>query len=243
MTTDGKVYIHEFIDITKQNRARYMHHITANWSPTAQQLRHQLCYGVWGVVGSTGAWPQVVNIWEEDGFAGLAKSFRTELNNTTLQDPALAKWWAAAADLRTGGLDRLIVPHPDTQPIEALCAAGVTGEVYAHEIVTVRPGANHEFLDQTLAEAGKIQDRYGWQLTGAWWTALRNDDECVLLWTIPTWESWATLERTLGTQPHELFSDPAMIRDRRRILLVDAPLSPLRTGRQPSIADRTDWVD
>ena len=239
MMTNGKVYIHEFINITKQNRARYMHHITANWSPIGQRQRHQLCYGVWGVVGSTGEWPQVVNIWEEDGFAGLAGSFRTELNNTTLQDPALAKWWAAAADLRAGGLDRLLVPHPDTQPIEALCTAGVTGEVYAHEIVTVPPGSNHEFLDKTLVEAEKIQARHGWQLTGAWWTALRNDDECVLLWTIPTWEAWAQLEQ----DPNTLFSDRAMILDRRRILLVDAPLSPLRTGRQPSIADRTDWVD
>jgi len=31
-----------------------------------------------------------------------------------LQDPALEKWWAAAADLRSGGIDRLLVPHPDT---------------------------------------------------------------------------------------------------------------------------------
>jgi hypothetical protein len=66
-----KVYIHEFINITGHNRARYMHHMTANWSPIAQEERGQLCYGVWGVVGSTGAWPQVVNIWEEDGGKGL----------------------------------------------------------------------------------------------------------------------------------------------------------------------------
>ena len=49
-----KVYIHEFISITGQNRARYMHHMAANWSPIAQEQRQQLCYGVWGVVGSTG---------------------------------------------------------------------------------------------------------------------------------------------------------------------------------------------
>jgi hypothetical protein len=64
-----------------------MHHMAANWSPLAQEQRHQLCYGVWGVIGSTGRWPQVVNIWEEDGFEGLARSFRTELGNATLQDP------------------------------------------------------------------------------------------------------------------------------------------------------------
>jgi hypothetical protein len=32
-----------------------------------------------------------------------------------------------------------------------------------------------------------------------------------------------------------------LVRQRRRILLVDAPLSPFRTGRQPSEDDRTSW--
>ena len=44
---NDKVYIHEFIDIIGHNRANYMHHMTANWSPIAQEERHQLCYGVW----------------------------------------------------------------------------------------------------------------------------------------------------------------------------------------------------
>jgi hypothetical protein len=243
---NGKIYIHEFITITKQNRARYMHHIAANWSPIGQDQRRQLCYGVWGVVGSTGRWPQVVNIWEENGFAGLAKSFRTELNNTTLQDPSLSKWWAAAADLRSGGVDRLLVPHPDTLGIEALCVAGVSGEVYAHELITVRPGTARRFLDSALYDAGPVREQYGWRLVGAWWTALRNEDECVLLWAIPTWESWARVERDLCNGDDVDVLLPGCRLDalrRERILLVDAPLSPLRTGRQPSRADRTDWQD
>jgi hypothetical protein len=66
------VCIHEFIDIIGHNRAKYMHHMTANWSPIAHEERHQLCYGVWGVVGSTGTWPHVLNMWEEDGLDGPA---------------------------------------------------------------------------------------------------------------------------------------------------------------------------
>jgi hypothetical protein len=241
---NDKVYIHEFIDITKQNRARYMHHMTANWSPIAQEQRHQLCYGVWGVVGSTGSWPQVLNIWEADGFEGLAKSFRLELGNATLQDPALAKWWAAAADLRSGGFDRLLVPHPDTLTIEALCAAGTTGEVYAHELVTVRPGTARHFLESVLAGADRVRAAYGWQLAGAWWTAMRDENEAILLWAIPTWESWAGAEHDLAGGKDVL---PPGTRDaflsRQRILLAAAPLCPFRTGRQPSRDDRTDWED
>src|SRR5690606_37764322 len=88
-----KIYIHEFIDIIGHNRANYMHHMTANWSPIAQKERNQLCYGVWGTVGTTRRWPEVVNMWEEDGFDGMASSFRHEFNHPTLQDPALAAWW------------------------------------------------------------------------------------------------------------------------------------------------------
>lgn len=241
---NDKVYIHEFIDITKQNRAKYMHHITANWSPLGQEQRHQLCYGVWGVVGSTGQWPQVVNIWEEDGFAGLATSFRGELNNSTLQDPSLAKWWAGAADLRSGGFDRLLVPHPETRPIEELCASGVTGEVYAHELIELRPGTAREFLDGAIADAKKAHQSYGWQLVGAWWTALRNQDEALLLWVVPSWESWARVETAICASQDVLLSDSSVsIQRRQRILLVDAPLCPFRIGRQPAREDRTDWVD
>jgi hypothetical protein len=244
---NDKVYIHEFIDITRQNRARYMHHMAANWSPLAQEQRHQLCYGVWGVVGSTGRWPQVVNIWEEDGFEGLAKSFRSEFGNAILQDPALAKWWAAAADLRSGGFDRLLVPHAETLTIGELCAAGVTGEVFAHEHVTVRPGTARQFLDGVLAGAEQARERCGWQLAGAWWTAMRNEDEAVLLWAIPTWESWASAEQDLAHGLDVLDAATPAGRDaflgRERILLAPAPLCPFRTGRQPSRDDRTDWVD
>ena len=90
-----KIYIHEFIDIIGHNRARYMHHMTANWCPTARDERNMLCFGVWGTVGSTGRWPEVVNMWELDGWDGLAANFAHELASPTLQDPALAEWWAA----------------------------------------------------------------------------------------------------------------------------------------------------
>jgi hypothetical protein len=240
---NDKVYIHEFIDITKQNRARYMHHMAANWSPLARELRHQLCYGVWGVVGSTGRWPQVVNIWEEDGFDGLAESFGAELGNATLQDPALAKWWAAAADLRSGGFDRLLVPHPDTLTIEELCAAGATGEVFAHEIITVRPGTARQFLDSALAGSGKIREDCGWQLIGAWRTAMRNENEAVLLWSVPTFQAWAGVEQDLARGVDVLTADGTDPLGRERILLAAAPLCPFRTGRQPARSDRTDWVD
>ena len=243
---NDKVYIHEMIDIIGHNRANYMHHMSANYSPIAQEERNQLCYGVWGVVGSTKRWPEVVNLWEEDGFGGLASSFRHEFNHPTLQDPRLARWWAEAAKFRSGGLDRLLVPAPWTRTIEELCADGVRGETYAHEQVKVPPGRSEEFLELVRTRALDAHEAYEWQLAGAWETAMVDDSECFLLWAIPTWEDWARFEEAQRL-------DPALVRWRDearevttawyRFLLVDAPLCPFRTGRQPSRADRTGWEE
>jgi hypothetical protein len=241
---NDKAYIHEFIHITKQHRARYMHHMTANWSPIAQEQRHQLCYGVWGVVGSTGAWPQVVNLWEEDGLDGLAQSFGIEFGNASLQDPALAKWWAGAADLRSGGFDRIVVPHPSTRTIGQLCADQAGTTVYAHEVIEVPLGHSPKFLDEAVEAASVATDRFGWALIGAFRTAMRGEDECILLWAIPTWEDWSRAEQAIAAGTASLLGPlEGSIRSRHRILLVDSPLSPLRTGRQPNRDDRTNWED
>ena len=119
---NDKAYIHEFIDIRGHHRADYMHHMAANWSPLAQETRNQRCFGVFAVLGSTGPWPQVVNLWEEDGFAVLAASFAGEAVGAGAQDPALAKWWAKAAEFRRGGFDRIVRPAPWTRTIDELCA-------------------------------------------------------------------------------------------------------------------------
>ena len=244
---NDRIYIHEFIDVRGHNRAAYMQHMTANWSPLAREERDQLCYGVWALLGSTGAWPQTVNLWEEAGWDGLASSFGNEAVGAGAQDPQLERWWAAAAEFRRGGVDRLLVPAPWTHTIGELCAQGLTGaQVYAHELVSVRPGAALDLLETARTEGKPALERYGWQLVGAFTTAMRNDDEALLLWSIPTWGEWAA-----GEKAHALDDEIVRWREQarelvtswQRVLLVNAPLSPLRTGRQPSRNDRVDWVD
>jgi hypothetical protein len=239
-----KLYIHEFIDIIGHNRANYMHHMTANWSPIAREARDQLCYGVWGTVGSTHRWPEVVNMWEEDGWDGMATSFRHEFNHPTLQDPALADWWSRAAQFRRSGRDRLMVPAEWTRTIEELCADGVRGETYAHELVRVRPGTSWTFLERVRERALDLYGAFGWELAGAWTTAMADDSEVLLLWAIPSWEAWAEFEKAQRSHPgvrawRTLVADLAL--SWMRILLVDAPLSPMRTGRQPAESDRESF--
>jgi hypothetical protein len=239
---NNKVYIHELIDIVGQNRAAYMHHMTAHWCPIAREERNQLCFGVWGTVGSTGRWPEVVNLWELDGWDGLIANFEHELSHPSLQDPSLAEWWAEATEYRRGGVDRILVPEPWTRSITELTDAGVRGEVYAHELVTVQPGSAAAFLDGVREQALHVYAGLGAECVGAWQVAGVNDSEAVVLWALPSWSTWAGLERAWldesGPMDGWRASCVRMGADWRRQLLIDAPLSPMRIGRQPAVEDR-----
>ena len=241
-----KLYIHEFIDIVGQNRARYMHHMTANFSPMAQEDRHQLCYGVWGVLGSMGRWPEVLNIWELDGIDAAPGYFRHELRDPSMQDARMAKWWAAAVPLRSGGNDRLLAPAPWTRTITELCAGGVRGELYAHDRLAVRPGSSAQYLEMLRDRGREAHARYGWELAGAWETLMVDESECFVLWALPTWESWASYEkagRTDATLVDWRTTARQVVTATSRILLIDAPLCPFKIGRQPRRSDRTEPWD
>lgn len=237
----SKVYIHELIDIVGHHRARYQHHMTANWVPVALEERNQRCYGVWSTIGSTGRWPEVVNMWELDGWDGLVRNFEVETAGGRDQDPSLAEWWAVASTLRRGGFDRIVVPDEHSLPIDDLCAAGVRGALYCHEIVAVPPGRAGELL---AAVRGQGQDAYeaeGLELVGAFRTALRADDECILLWACPSWPVWGAFEQAWDADGELAGWRKALIdfgASWQRTVLVDSELSPMRIGRQPAVIDR-----
>lgn len=247
---NDRVYIHEFIHINGHHRADYLHHMAANWSPHAQETRNQQLFGIWSVLGSTGPWPQVVNMWEEDGFAGLARSFGGEAVGAGAQDKTLAAWWAEAATFRSGGFDRLLKPAPWTPTIGEHCDSGAGGVAYVHELIRVRPGANWELLGLAREVAEPAYAAFGLDLLGGFVTTMVDDDECLLLWSVPSWEAWAVFEdahlpddvtppddrAALLTEWRHRSMD--VVTARHRILLVDGPLSPLRTGRQPSVNDQ-----
>ena len=236
-----KVYIHELIDIIGHGRARYLHHMTANWCPIARDERNQLCLGVWATLGSTGRWPEVVNMWELDGWEGLAANFAHETAAGRDQDPSLAEWWAVAASLRRGGVDRIVVPTGWTRSVEQLTVDGVRGDVYAHELFEVPPGTSGDLLDAVEREGLGAVTELGIEPVGAYAVAMADDSEVLLLWAIPDWATWVAYERAwspdgaLASWRKTLLGLGARW---KRQLLIDSPLNPLRTGRQPQLSDR-----
>ena len=137
-----------------------MHHMTANFSPTAQEERKQLCYGVWGVVGSTKRWPEVVNIWEEDGFDGMATSFRTSSTTPPCRTRA-GEMVGQSRGVPLEWIDRILAPAPWTRTIDQLCTDGVTGETYAHERSWSHWCAGRDFLGSSTGGRPVYQVRLG----------------------------------------------------------------------------------
>ena len=125
--------------------------------------------------------------------------------------------------------------------IEQLCDRGVHGEVVRARDVPDAPGRVRDFLQAVADESIALHERFGWTMCGAWHTAMVNESECILVWSIPTWQQWAEVEDAQRADP-----TLAKWRDRsyeltthqQRFLMVDAPLSPLRIGRQPARSDR-----
>jgi hypothetical protein len=231
-----RVYIHEFVDVDGTKRAEYQHHMTANWSPEAGELRKQLCFGVFSVVGSTGRWPQVLNLWEYESWDALGHNFEVELSVPGHRDPMLAEWWEEAAKFRRGGVDRILVAHPDSPGIEDHQRNGGTGAVaYTHELISCSPGTARSVCDAMVDASHDLA------LVGAWTTAMRAHDEVVVMRAVETWEQWAGSESADAASAKSLAVPESVRTDvvrLERILVVDAELSPLRTGRQPLASDR-----
>ena len=122
----------------------------------------------------------------------------------------------------------------------------MTGEAHAWEHVYLEPGTSGDFVERVLNEGVEQYGRFGFELAGAWRVAMVNDAEAMFHWVIPTWEHWAELERAQDRddkmRAYRREVDGA-IRSALRFLMVDAPLSPFKTLRQPLRSDRTDWED
>jgi hypothetical protein len=131
---------------------------------------------------------------------------------------------------RSGGYDRLLVASPQSPTVEQLLARGVTGECYMHELIQVRPGSARDYLSMIDESGRTICESFGWTLVGAYRHAMVNDSEVIVLWAIPTWEDWATWEKTKESDERMLSwrrSTNSVVVDWRAKLLAASTNSPL----------------
>lgn len=174
------LYLHEYVDIVGEGAMRYMEHTVA-FDTDAAADRGLALVGTWYTMGSTGPWPQVVNLWESvDGWSGWRRLMEaTNLRRT--QNPELVEWWQEALKTRTGGFDRVLGAAPGCPSLRELGASGVSGSVFVHEISEVRPGAALDYLASVRELRVPLLADHGHALVGLY-EVLLTDVEVVTVW-------------------------------------------------------------
>jgi hypothetical protein len=166
------LYLHEVIDIVGEGARRYME-LTARFDTERAADAALKLFGTWQVVGVTGRWPQVVNLWTIDGWEGWGRLV-TAANVKRRDNAPLAEWWQEAYATRTGGFDRLLRAHGEVDH-------DARGELWVHEVSQVRPGAAGEYLAALRSEWAPVAASHGHRLVGAFEVQF-TDVEVVSLW-------------------------------------------------------------
>lgn len=170
--------LHEVIDIVGRGGRAYMEHTVA-FDAGAVAGGGLALLGTWEVVGTTGRWPQVVNVWEIDGWDGWARlAQRTNVDKAA--NTELAEWWDEAHGRRTGGFDRVLRGAPGCPTRASLAAAAVQGTWFVHELSEVRPGAGPEYLAASLAERVPAMADRGITLVGLYDSVLVDTEVCTI---------------------------------------------------------------
>ena len=172
------LYLHETIDIVGQGAWPYMAHTV---QAGGNETNSFVLQGTWYVMGITGRWPQVVNIWDVPGGWDGWQNSVDRLNLKRSANADLTKWWDEAFKLRTGGFDRLLAGAPGSPTSASLVADGVIGSLFTHEIATVRPGAALDYLAAVAEVRVPLMLEYGLTATGLYETLL-TDTEAVTVW-------------------------------------------------------------
>ncbi len=174
------LYLHEVVDIVGQGQYEYMEH--ARKEPTnvmPDMLTLQGTFFVCAVGG--GRWPQVVNIWDvgEHGWSGWAAN--VDRLNLKRRNAFYGEWWDQAAAWRTGGLDRLCGGVPGSPTTAEMAERGVTGTLFVHQLLSVRPGTGLDYLEAVVAEQVPAWRDHGHEPTGVY-EVLGNQHEVVVVW-------------------------------------------------------------
>jgi hypothetical protein len=174
------LYLHETIDIIGQGQYDYMaHSLKEPTNVMPDMLTLQGTFFVCAMGG--GRWPQVVNIWDVGAAGWEGWAANVDRLNLKRRNAFYGDWWDEASQWRTGGLDRLCGGVPGSPSTEEIAAAGITGTLFVHQLLQVRPGSGLDYLAAVVEEQAPVWRDHGHQLTGAY-EVLGNQHEVVVVW-------------------------------------------------------------
>jgi hypothetical protein len=179
---DRDLFLHEVIDIVGQHQWDYMEHAKAQAGH--EKVDFELL-GTWYVMGITGRWPQVINIWEIPGGWHGWYGKVDRLGMKRMSNAHLERWWTTAYTYRTGGYDRLLGAAPGCPNMASLGAEGVTGSLFVHEITEVLPGTALDYLAAVREERVPLMAEHGHALVGLYEVMMHDTEVCTVWATEP----------------------------------------------------------
>lgn len=217
---EAPLFLHEVIDIVGRGGRAYMEHTVAFDAGAAADRGLDLL-GTWEVVGATGRWPQVVNVWEIDGWHGWQRLCdRTNVRKAA--NTELAVWWDEAYRHRSGGCDRLLRGAPGCPTRRDLARRGTRGSWFVHELTEVRPGAAGDYLAAVRELRQPAMAERGIELVGLYEVLLTDVEVCTV---------WATdlVSHTALLRDGDSWPAPArdLVQRWREELMTPGPGSPL----------------
>ena len=159
------LYLFERIDVIGQGAYAYMEHLKKD--PVLQMPDMFKLQGTFYVVGITGRWPEVVNIWDVpggwDGWYANVDRLNLKRKKAFYED-----WWDEAAQWRSSGFDRLCAAIPGSPTTEEIRERGIHGTVFMNELTRVRPGTQLEYLEAVREVRVPTMADHGYIATGLW---------------------------------------------------------------------------
>ena len=174
------LYLYEVVDIIGQGQYDYMEHL---WQDPVLKMPEM--FGLQGsfyvCAAGGGRWPQVINIWDIGSGGWSSWAHNVDRMNLKRRKAFYADWWDEAAKWRSGGFDRLCAGVPGSPTTEEIASAGIRGTLFVNEILTVRPGAQLDFLAAVVQERVPFMEAHGHRATGLY-EVTSNAHEVVLVW-------------------------------------------------------------
>jgi hypothetical protein len=175
-----RLYLHETVDVIGQGQYDYMEHL---WQDPV--LRMPEMFSLQGsfyvCAAGGGRWPQVINIWDAGtlGWDGWARN--VDRMNLKRRKAFYGDWWDKAAQWRSGGVDRLCGNVPGCPTTEEIAERGIKGTLFLHEVLTVRPGTQLDFLAAVERERVPFMREHRHEPTGLY-EVLDSPVEVVMVW-------------------------------------------------------------
>ena len=170
------LFVHEMITIHNgiHSREPYMEHqLELGRRSTTYDL-----FGTWKVVGMTGVWPRVLNIWHPrrgwEGFGDLLTETYGEVHAN------MHGFLSTMDQYRAGGEDCLVTARPGFPDDESAIETDPHA-LFIHENVTVASGQVGAYLDAVVDDYQPAANAVGRRLVAAFEGVL-SDTQAILLW-------------------------------------------------------------